>query len=122
MRRDWWVLPSVLLLVGCGPGEIACTAAGMESSVGAMSASAAFSIVRLCVDDTCADAVAGRAVAGRPRTYSYVLTLTEGAGERELRGRVQSKEFFVNGRECPPATANASLVVGRSGTVAVRWP
>jgi hypothetical protein len=90
--------------------------------VGAMSASAAFSIVRLCVDDTCADAVAGRAVAGRPRTYSYVLTLTEGAGERELRGRVQSKEFFVNGRECPPATANASLVVGRSGTVAVRWP
>lgn len=97
----------------------------MESAVGARSQTPDIQVVRLCVDGHCEESVGPStriAVRDEPATYSYTLTVAEGGTEREVTGKVTTKEYFVNGRGCAPRTANATLVVNEAYEVTARTP
>jgi hypothetical protein len=81
-------------------------------------------VTEFCLDDTC---VGNRLEvlldSDEPATHNYLVRVTLPDGdERVLEGTVSTEEYFANGRGCEPRTANATLVVGADGSVAVAHP
>lgn len=125
MLRRSWQLALLILMTNCSSPWKTCTEIGMESAVGARSEAPGMQVVRLCVDGRCQESegpLTRVPVRDDPATYAYTLTVVEDGTERELKGRVTTKEYFVNGRGCPPPTANATLFVSETYEVTARTP
>ena len=104
-------------LAACGStsGEN-CTLADYSSGVEVVFEDSSWSLRDYCIDNNCADPQGQ--VGDDPALYSYRLHLVSPKGlEMERTGVVSTSHFRVNGRKCPPQTANAVLYVSASGDV-----
>jgi len=84
-----------------------------------------FILEQLCVADF--PCKGGQSVAievdDEPATYRYEIQLrSPAAGQLTIEGEAATEEFFVNGPNCEPRTANATFVVDEAGAVTVSHP
>lgn len=119
------MLAAVLVGSCSSGGARACHLAGTSSAIAARSTLPAPDIVRLCVADKCSDVVGATAtvaIPDTPKTYHYNVVVSDGGTERTIEGEVTAERFYINGKGCPPATANASIMVGPGGAVTIAYP